>query len=230
MSSRPDYSFFSPCSCRALRPISRNADEYDRSLSVTTMLGAKPCFLSSPAHELPGRRLVPPPLHQNAQNFALVVDRAPQIHPIVANADDHFIQMPSRAWSRALASKSPRESGPKLQHPASDGFVRNVETALREQLLHIAVAQGETQGRAKQNTGSRSADTDGGHTRLEASAEATQPAAGYPHVPVTTPTSSPGMRIISGEVLKYRNGFLIHARLRGEPHQLKLVSPDTAIW
>jgi hypothetical protein len=44
-------------------------------LSVTSALGAKPCFLSSLRISFHG---CPPSLRQEIENFAFVIDRAPE--------------------------------------------------------------------------------------------------------------------------------------------------------
>ncbi len=38
-----------------------------------------------------------------------------------------------------------REGGPELQHPPPHRLARDVETALRQQILNVAVAQGEAE-------------------------------------------------------------------------------------
>jgi hypothetical protein len=53
--------------------------------------------------------------------------------------------MPPVARARTLAPKPSRDYRSKLQHPASDGFVGEVEPTLGKQFLDIAVAQRETQ-------------------------------------------------------------------------------------
>ncbi len=38
--------------------------------------------------------LVAPLLHQNIDDFAILIDRAPQILQLATNLDQHFVQMP----------------------------------------------------------------------------------------------------------------------------------------
>ena len=61
-------------------PNRRNAEAYERSLSVTNSFGAKPCFLSSLRNQSQRRPSVAPTLNQHVENLALVIDGTPQIH------------------------------------------------------------------------------------------------------------------------------------------------------
>jgi len=48
-----------------------------------------------PSQQLQGRMLVAALLNEDVQNFALIVDRSPQIHPPPADLHDRLIQMPA---------------------------------------------------------------------------------------------------------------------------------------
>src|SRR6266498_159147 len=52
------------------------------------------------AHELDGCALVPSALNQDLEDLAFMIDRAPQIHMMAGDPDDHFVEMPSITWSR----------------------------------------------------------------------------------------------------------------------------------
>jgi hypothetical protein len=66
-----------PCSRCAVSPGSEKASLYERSLSVVTWLGAKPCFLSSLRRSLRAAALALAALDQDLQHLALIVDGPP---------------------------------------------------------------------------------------------------------------------------------------------------------
>jgi hypothetical protein len=74
-------------------------------------------------------------------DFALVVDRAPQIH----SPAGHLVERPSVARPRPALPQLAGDQRTKLQHPAPHRFVRNVQPALGEKILDIPVAQREAQ-------------------------------------------------------------------------------------
>src|SRR5258707_9532297 len=52
------------------------------------------------AHESDGCALVTSALNQDLEDLALMIDRAPQIHMLAGDPDDHFVEMPAITWSR----------------------------------------------------------------------------------------------------------------------------------
>src|SRR5580704_13713436 len=95
------------------------------------------------AHELDGCGLVASPLHEQIENLALAVHRSPQPEPLAADHHGHLVEMPLRGGARATAAKLSSKKRSELQHPAPYRLVGNVETALREQLLNVAIAERE---------------------------------------------------------------------------------------
>ena len=79
-------------------------------------------------------------LPQHVEDFTFVIDSAPKIHSCPANADNHFIEMPTRRWVRSCAAKRPREASAKREHPAADRFVTDFDATLSEQILDIPEA------------------------------------------------------------------------------------------
>src|SRR6516162_7772772 len=61
----------------------------------------------------------------------------------VRDLHHHLVQMPAVAWRRATPAQPSGDHGPELKHPTPHRFVGEVEPALGEQILHVAVAQGE---------------------------------------------------------------------------------------
>src|SRR5260370_32509013 len=98
------------------------------------------------AHELDRRAPVSPALKQNVQDLAFVVDRAPEIHPLASDPDDHLVEVPAIARPRTKLAKGSRNHRSEFQYPTADALVGEVEPTLRKQLLHVAIAQGEAQG------------------------------------------------------------------------------------
>jgi hypothetical protein len=74
-----------------------------------------------------------------------VIDGSPEIHPPAGDPDHHLVQMPAIAWPRAMSAQPSGDHRPELQHPAPHRFVGEVEPTFGEQILHIPVAQGETE-------------------------------------------------------------------------------------
>ena len=95
------------------------------------------------AHQPECRVLVAAALHQHIENLALVIDRAPQVHPLAGDANHHLIEVPPVARSWAAPSKPAGEPGPELQNPPPHGFIGNLQASLGQKLLDVAVAQGE---------------------------------------------------------------------------------------
>src|SRR5437588_5288904 len=100
------------------------------------------------ANELPHQSqcgsLVPARLHQTIEYLAFRIDCSPQIHPLATNRDEHLIEMPD---SMRLGAHRPQPSGdhrPEHRHPAPDGLVRDVDTALGQQFFHVSETERET--------------------------------------------------------------------------------------
>ena len=95
------------------------------------------------AHELDGCAFVPSALNEDFENLAFMIDRAPQVHILANDPDDHFVEMPAIARLRTAPPEPSCDNRPEFQHPAAHRLVRHIKPALGEKLLHIAVAQGE---------------------------------------------------------------------------------------
>src|SRR5258707_1862055 len=105
----------------------------------------KALFPEQLAHQPECRALVAAALNQHVENFALVIDGAPQVHPLARDANDHFVEMPpvARAW--AGVSEPARKTGPELQNPAPHRLIGNLQASLGQELLNVAVAQCESE-------------------------------------------------------------------------------------
>jgi len=82
------------------------------------------------AHQPECRLLIAPALNQHVENLALVIDGAPQVHPLSGDPDHHLVEVPpvARAW--AGPSKPPGKPGPELQNPPPHRFVGNLQASL----------------------------------------------------------------------------------------------------
>jgi hypothetical protein len=101
-------------------------------------------------------------LHQKIKNLALIVDRAPQPELFAANQHGHLVEMSPRSRPMARTAKLPGEQRPEFQYPSSHRFVGDIQTALGEQIFHIAVAEGKTKVEARRVPDDRG---DGAQTR-----------------------------------------------------------------
>jgi len=95
------------------------------------------------AHEPDSCALVSSALNQDLEDLALMIDRAPQVHMPAGDPDDHFVEMPAITRSRTAPSQSPGDRRSEFEHPTANALVGNVEPALGQQLLNIAIAQAE---------------------------------------------------------------------------------------
>ena len=83
-------------------------------------------------------------MDQEIENFAFIVARAPEPKLPPRNPDAHFVEVPPRRWPRTPTAKFSGEQRPELQNPSPHGFMRDIQTALREQILDVAIAERET--------------------------------------------------------------------------------------
>src|SRR6202045_1720990 len=100
-------------------------------------------FLEQLAHQPDCRPLVAPALNQHVENLALVIDGAPQVHPFASNPNHHLVEVPAVARAWAAPPQLARDPGPEFQNPAPHRFIGNLQAALGEEFLNVAVAQCE---------------------------------------------------------------------------------------
>jgi hypothetical protein len=120
--------------CRAVRP----------QLIGHQCLGREALFFKQLPQQFHRCGFIAPSLHEQVENLAFVVNRAPELELPTRNRHCHLIEMPPRGWPRASTPKFSGEQGPELQYPSSHRFVRDIQTALREQIFDVAIADGET--------------------------------------------------------------------------------------
>jgi hypothetical protein len=83
----------SPCSCGQFSQQTLECRGVERSLSVTSNFGTKPCFLRL-AHQ-PQRPSIAPTLNQYVEDLALVIDGTAQIHPLAGDPNHHLVEVPA---------------------------------------------------------------------------------------------------------------------------------------
>ena len=104
----------------------------------------KAILLQQLAHQFKRRPFVPPSLDQHVEDLALGVDGAPQIdHPAIDFQID-FVQMTSRMRFGSAFAQVRCDHRPEMVHPAPNRFVRDRDSALRQQIFNVAEAQSES--------------------------------------------------------------------------------------
>jgi hypothetical protein len=73
----------------------------------------------------------------------MLVDRSPQQIRLAAQRHEHLVQMPCAAWLAPRRFRALSEFCAEFVAPATDRFVRDYDTTLKQQLLNVAQAQAE---------------------------------------------------------------------------------------
>src|SRR5271167_3958916 len=107
-------------------------------------IGREALFLEQLAHQFHGCSLVAPSLHQEIEDLAFIVDRAPEPEPPARNRHGHLVEMPPLRWPRASTAKFASEQQSELQDPSPHCFVRDIQSTLSEQIFDVAITEGET--------------------------------------------------------------------------------------
>jgi hypothetical protein len=102
-------------------------------------------FLEQLAHQFHRRSFIAPSLHEQVENLAFVVNRAPQPELPARYRYGHLIEMPTRCWPRASTVRFSGERRPKFQNPSPHRFLGDIQIALRKQIFDVAIAQRETE-------------------------------------------------------------------------------------
>jgi len=88
------------------------------------------------------RRLcVSPALGNEVQDLSLIVNRVPQEHALSADGADDLVQMPARGKGGAEPLQSPCDLGSKLDRPAADGLLADIDPSSRGKLFNVPKAQ-----------------------------------------------------------------------------------------
>jgi hypothetical protein len=106
-------------------------------------IGREALFLEQLAHQFHRCGSIAPSLHEQVENLAFVVNRAPKPELPPRDRHGHLIEMPPRGWPRASTPKFSGEQRPELQYPSPHRFVGDIQTALRQQIFDVAIAECE---------------------------------------------------------------------------------------
>src|ERR1700730_6165667 len=111
----------------------------ERSLSVVTLVGAKPCLRSSlrislTAADRSRRRWTR--ISRTSPSWSTARHR----YMLARDPDDHFVEMAAISRSRTAPSQAPSDRWSEFEHPTANALVGEVEATLGKQLLDIAIA------------------------------------------------------------------------------------------
>src|SRR4029450_9840272 len=95
------------------------------------------------AKEFLGGLLIAPALDQDVEHIIVLVDSAPQVMALPVNREEYLVQVPFVTWLGASTLQLIGVVLPKFQTPLANGLVGHVDAALKQDLLHVAVAQRE---------------------------------------------------------------------------------------
>src|SRR5215813_10279911 len=95
------------------------------------------------AKKLLRRLLSPPALHEDVKHVIVLVDSAPEVMALPVDGQEHLIEVPLVPGLGASMLQLIGIVLPKLQTPLADGLMGHGDAALKQDLLHVAVAQRE---------------------------------------------------------------------------------------
>jgi hypothetical protein len=99
----------------------------------------------TPFEQLPkeflGGCFVAAALHENIEHVSRLIHRPPQIMPSAMDHGEDFVQMPRVAWPGAPTPQLMGIHLATLAAPRADGSVRQRDTACKQQLFDIAIAE-----------------------------------------------------------------------------------------
>jgi hypothetical protein len=123
-----------PRSWRADNPISDFAAVRPQPVGHQ-QIGREALFLEQLAHQFHRRSFVAPPLHEQVEDLAFVVNRAPEPELSAHNRYGRLIEMPRQCWPWAPTAKFSGEQWTELQNPSPQRFVGDIQTTLRKQIF-----------------------------------------------------------------------------------------------
>src|SRR5262245_13369368 len=90
--------------------------------------------------ELLRRLLVAATLHQDVEHVIILIHGTPQVMALPVNRQKDLVQVPFVAWLGASTLQPIRVVLPKFPTPLADGLVCHIDTAFKEELLHVTIA------------------------------------------------------------------------------------------
>ena len=79
-------------------------------------------------------------LDPHVEDFALVIDSAPKVHPPAADPHHHFVRAPARALGPHRERRRVLGEQPNFSIQLADGLIADLDPALREQLFNVPEA------------------------------------------------------------------------------------------
>src|SRR5438132_10677765 len=95
------------------------------------------------AEKLLRRVLIAPALHKDIEHIIVLIHRAPQVMALPVDRQKDLVEVPLVPWLGASTLQLIRVVLPTFQTPLTDGFMSDVDAALTQELLHVAITQGE---------------------------------------------------------------------------------------
>jgi hypothetical protein len=84
-------------------------------------------------------------LRYKVRHFSFVVHGAPEVHALAPHIADHLIQVPAGGGGRSAPSQSSGELGTKLDRPAPDSLIADLDSAPRHHSLDLAKTEGKAE-------------------------------------------------------------------------------------
>src|SRR5271165_5496611 len=103
----------------------------------------KGILLQELAHQLQRGMLVSLGLDQHIKDLAFGVDGSPKVDHSAVDFQIDLVEMPSRVRLQATLSQVGRDHRSEMVHPTPNCLIRNRHSALRQQILDVAQAEGE---------------------------------------------------------------------------------------
>jgi hypothetical protein len=86
---------------------------------------------------------VPPALHQDIQDVVVLIHGPTQVMTLAVDNEKDFVEMPFISGPRPMATRTIGIILTELKASLANGLMRDVDTALQQELLGVAVAQAE---------------------------------------------------------------------------------------
>ncbi len=125
------------------KPLLADGDGVRFELVRGDALRRKALLLQQLSQQSPRRSSTASALDQEVEHLPLIVDSPPQPVFSATDLDGHFVEMPACVRARTAVAKIASDQPAKLQKPAPDRLVRDVDATLGQQFLNIATRQRE---------------------------------------------------------------------------------------
>jgi hypothetical protein len=97
------------------------------------------------AEELLRRFLVPPSLHQDIEDIAVLIHRPPEIMALAIYREEDLVQVPLVAWPGAPVTQLVGILLAELPAPFADGLIRHDDPTDEQKFFHVSMAERKTE-------------------------------------------------------------------------------------